>query len=329
MRRLAVFVAILLLAAQEGARTGTCRSRPLPGDAAALARFELPAEPFPWTLTPNSKDAGERAFTLTFPSAVIGEPVENNTVTCKVWMPPDDAPSPRPAVVLLHYLRSTSKEFGPMVMAARYFAEKGFIAAMIFMPHYGPRAATAPEKRRHMISDNVAATVENFRQAVLDIRRAGDWLRSQKGVDPSRVGLFGVSMGSVVGALVAGVDTRFTRSVFVVGGGDLPSLVLHESKETRELRRKLIEGGWTPEKLSVALAPIEPIAVAGRVDTPGVLFINATEDEVVPRECTEKLGAAMGGPRVRWIKANHTLISLAMPEILKDAAKHLGERPEW
>ena len=67
--------------------------------------------------------------------------------------------------------------------------------------------------------------------------------------------------------------------------------------------------------------------MAGRIDPSNVLFINATADQVVPKECTEKLCAAMGGPRVRWIKADHYTIALALMDILKEAAEHLAQRP--
>jgi dienelactone hydrolase len=318
VKRLALL--LLLALVQDGVQTGTARSRPLVGP---VARFELPAEPFAWKLTPDAT-VGERGYVLTFPSAVTGTTTENDTVTCKVWMPKGEAPQPRPGVVLLHYLRGT---FKPMEEAARYFAAKGCVAVLLYMPHYGPRSSAEPGKRRHMISDDVAGTVANFRQAVLDIRRAGDWLRSRKDVDPNRVGLFGVSMGAVVGSLVAGVDARFTRSVFVVGGGDLPAIVMHESRETKEMRRRLLDGGWTAEKLKEALAPIEPLGVAGRIDPSNVLMVNATADQVVPKECTEKLRAAMGGPRLVWIKADHYSIALALSQILKDAVEFLAIMP--
>jgi dienelactone hydrolase len=322
MRLIGLSLALALFAPQEGTRSGTCVSRPLLGAAQSVARFELPAAPFAWTLTPHP--TAERSFTLTYPSAVTGDLVENNTVTCKVWMPKDTSPKPRPAVVLLHYLRGS---FKPMEVAAVEFAKKGFVSMLIYMPHYGPRASADPARRRFMITDDIAGTVANFHQAVLDIRRAGDWLRSQEDVDPGRIGLFGVSLGSLVGSLAAGADTRFTRSVFVVGGGDLPAIVLNESRETREMRQRLIDGGWTAEKLADALASIEPINVARRIDPSNVLFINATDDQVVPKECTEKLRDAMGGPRVIWIKANHYTISLALPVIMKDSISHLAERP--
>jgi dienelactone hydrolase len=321
--RIALLLLLALIPAQDGVRTGTNRSRPLSGDAQSVARFELPDEPFSWKLTPDAT-VGERGYVLTFPSGVRGTTAENDKVTCKVWMPKDESPKPRPGVILLHYLRGT---FKPMEDSARYFAAKGFVAMLLYMPHYGPRASADAGKRRHMISDDVAGTVANFRQAVLDIRRAGDWLRQQKDVDPHRVGLFGVSMGAVVGSLVAGVDARFTRSVFVVGGGDLPAIVMHESRETKEMRQRLIEGGWTAEKLAGALAPIEPLGVAGRVDPANILMINATADQVVPKACTEKLNDAMGKPRLVWIKSDHYTIALALMQILKDAAEFLAIKP--
>jgi dienelactone hydrolase len=325
MKLALLLIAGLILLPQEATQKGSCRPRPLVGVDAALRRFELPPDKFEWTLTPR-KDVGEsESFDLTFPSAVTTDFEENNTVWCRVWMP-KDAPAPRPGVVMLHYLRGT---FTPMEAAGRYFASKGIVAMLLYMPHYGRRRAADPAKRRQMIGENVEATVSNFRQAVLDIRRAGHWLACQKGVDPTRIGIFGVSMGAMVGALAAGVDGHFTRVVLVAGGGDLAAIVMNDSREIKEVRQKLIDAGWTAEKLRPALESIEPLTVAGRVDASSVLFINAENDQVIPRECTEKLRAAMGGPRMTWIKADHYTIALALPQILKQSTEHLSARPSW
>ena len=212
MKPALLFLAGLLLWPQEAPQKGTTRPRPLIGADAALRRFELPPEPFEWTLAPRADADGTKSFDLTFPSAVKSDIDENNTVWCRVWMPKEATTTPRPAVLMLHYLRGT---FSPMEAAGRFFAARGFVAVLLYMPHYGRRRSADPEKRRYMIGDDVEGTVANFRQAVLDVRRAGDWLASLKGVDPTRIGLFGVSMGAMVGALVAGVDGRFTRTVIV------------------------------------------------------------------------------------------------------------------
>jgi len=324
MRVALLAVAAVLLLPQDGIRTGAAKSGRLLGATEALSRYELPAGPFEWKLAPREDE--ERAFDLTFPSAVKGEIEENNTVWGRVWMPKETAPAPRPAVVMLHYLKGT---FRPMEDAGRYFASKGFVAVLVYMPHYGRRRAADPEKRSYMISENLESTLANFRQAVLDIRRTADWLRSQKGVDPTRIGLFGISLGAVVGGLVAGIEPRFTRTALVVGGGDLPAMVLHESRETHEMRQRLLADGWTAEKLRPILAPIEPLTFAGRVHPGGVLFINAENDNVIPRECTDQLWRAMREPRITWIKANHYSIALALDKILIQSAEHLAARPTW
>ncbi|HEY3226909.1 MAG TPA: dienelactone hydrolase family protein [Planctomycetota bacterium] len=326
MRGALLALASVLLLAQDGVRAGACRSGRLVGTTDALRRYELPPGPFEWKLAPRTEAGEERGFDLTFPSAVTGEIEENNTVWCRVWMPKESAPTPRPAVVMLHYLKGT---FKPMEAAGLWFASKGFVAVLVYMPHYGRRRAADPKKRSFMISDDLDSTLANFRQAVLDIRRTGDWLRSQKGIDPTRVGLFGVSLGAVVGALVAGVEPRFTRTVLVAGGGDLAAMVLHESRETREMRQRLLDGGWTAEKLNPILEPIEPLTFAGRVDPGSVLLINAENDDVIPKECTDRLRDAMGGPRITWIKANHYSIAFALPQILSQSAEHLAARPLW
>src|SRR5882672_12739373 len=79
-------VSVLLLP-QDGIRTGISKSGHLVGRTEALSRYDLPPGPFEWKLTPRTDPPEERAFDLTFPSAVKGEIEENNTVWCRVWMP--------------------------------------------------------------------------------------------------------------------------------------------------------------------------------------------------------------------------------------------------
>ena len=55
--------------------------------------------------------------------------------------------------------------------------------------------------------------------AVADVIIAHSFLRSQEGVDPSRIGVTGVSWGGVVSSVVAGVDGRFAFAAPVYGCG--------------------------------------------------------------------------------------------------------------
>jgi hypothetical protein len=64
------------------------------------------------------------------------------------------------------------------------------------------------------------AMIATLRQAVLDVRRAGDWLAAGRTWRP-RASAWWDLAGRVVGSLTAGVDDHFGRSVSSIGGGDL------------------------------------------------------------------------------------------------------------
>lgn len=320
------YALVLLLLLQDPAAKGTSPVRPLPErDAPAelrplLALYESADKDFAWTLATIKRDERWRCDEISFPSPLDHGPDENKTVWGKVWIP-EKLEKPAPAVVLLHWLKG-SFEF--LEILASQFADQGFVAMTVSMPHYGKRRGrNEAGEREEMITGDADATIANFRQAVLDVRRAGDWLASRKEVDPARIGLMGISLGAVVGSLVAGVDPQFSRSVLVIGGGDLPAICLNDSKEGRKIREKLVEGGWTAEKLAAKLKPVEPLTYASRVRAGSVLMINAEKDEIIPRAATERLWEAFGKPRIVWHKAGHYTIAFQLPAIMKDAAEHL------
>jgi dienelactone hydrolase len=53
---------------------------------------------------------------------------------------------------------------------------------------------------------------------VKDISRSLDFLVDQRGVDPRRVGIFGVSRGAILAVIAAGADRRISPVVLYYGG---------------------------------------------------------------------------------------------------------------
>jgi len=317
---------LLLLLPQENAvEEGKSRHRPLvlegaPDDLRALlAEHEIADRDFPWTLSKKRETAKLVEYELTFPSPLKTDVEENNTVPCKVWMPKDDQKR-RPAAVMLHWLGGS---FDILEAVCARMAERGITTLMLWMPTYGKRRAKDPAKRTKMISLDNERTLLLFKQAMLDIRRAGDWLASRRDVEPSRVGLVGISLGAVVGAVVSGIDLNFRRVAFLVGGGDLPGVVLHGSKETAEIKKLAEEKGLGRDELAKLWRPIEPLTYASRLRTDRVLMLNAESDQVFPRACTDKLWEACGKPEIVWYKADHYTWAMALPKILDALEKHL------
>ena len=249
---------------------------------------------------------------------------ENNTVWCRFWQPKDGAKR-RPAAVLLHWLGGN---FDTLEIVGLRMAEHGIATLMLYMPGYGPRRPKDSPTQKPTNKD-MDAMIATMRQAVLDVRRAGDWLARRPDVEPSRIGLVGISLGAVIGSLAAGVDDRFGRSVFMIGGGDLPAIVMHGSKETAAAKERLEKEGLTVEKLRVLWKDVEPVTFASRVRPDEILLINAESDEVIPKDCTLALHAAMGSPEIRWFKGGHYALLFQLGKALKDITTHLQQRTVW
>ncbi len=285
-----------------------------------LAAFDAePGAEFEWTMRPvrGASGASEaEIYEVTFPSAFETAVPENNTVHARFFRPRATPGAGRvPAAIDLHHLGGS---FEIEDMLADYLAKNGIAAMTVEFPYYGPRASADREARQRPFREgDVDLAVQATRQAVSDIRRAADWLLARPEVDPRRIGLVGVSLGSILGSLVLGDVPRFERAVLLIGGGDLAGILLHDSNEMRQVRKHLAEKGIDKAALARALEPIEPLRFAHRVDPKGVLFINARQDEVIPRAATEALWDAMRRPEIVWYEAGHTTIAVYLLELFK------------
>ena len=208
-------------------------------------------------------------------------------------------------------------------------AESGIPALLMYMPYYGPRMPVGKDRKHVFMEGDVETMAAGLRQAVMDARRAGDWLASRPDVEPSRVGIVGISLGAIVGGLTAGVDDRFGRSVLVIGGGDLPAILMNPCKETALARRKIGEAGLTEERLRELWRDVDPLTFAGRLRAQELLLINAETDEVIPRAATERFHAAAGRPAIHWIKGGHYAIVLQLGPVLKEITAHLTARTDY
>lgn len=305
--------------------SGTSRSRALDWSSepderlrAALQRFDTPVEEFAWKRIRLSETERVEATELQYPSPVATRDVENNTVYAHYYRP--KSAGRHPAVVVLHHLGGS---FDAEEMIARQFATEGIAALMVWMPYYGKRMPHDPARRPsvELLSDDAEATITTLRQGICDIRRAGDWLAQRPEVDPEHVGVMGISLGSIVGSVVAGVDHHFSRVGLIIGGGDLPAIVFN-ARETKELRETLQKKGITADDLRRDWWAIDPLTYAVRIDPGCVLMLNAKKDEVIPKESTTKLWEALRRPQILWYDATHYSIALFFPDLIAKMAAH-------
>jgi dienelactone hydrolase len=279
-------------------RQGSARFVPGPSEASLPKRFQLDAHDFEYAQDyVRTSGAVMRVSKVTFPSPLLTPHPANNTVHCEYFCP--TAAGKKPAVVVLHILGG---DFDLARLFCRALATRGVAALFLKMPYYGERRQ--PDSPARMISLDPEETVRGMTQAVLDIRQAAAWLASQEEIDSGSLGIMGISLGGITGALAAGIEPRFTSVCLLLAGGDMGE-VAWTSSEMAPLRERWIAAGRTRQELFDALAVVDPVTYVKPLPGRRVLMLNASQDEVIPPACTRALWRAFGEPEIVWWNAGH------------------------
>lgn len=283
---------------------------PVGDETAVPARFRLGPHEFTYEEQARPKVSDRISISyVTFPSPVQTEFIENNTVHCEYYRP--NAQGRVPAVIVLHILGG---DFPLARVFANSLAQRGVAALFLKMPYYGPRRpATA---KRRMVSPDPEETVEGMTQAILDIRQAAAFLAARDEIDSSQLGVFGISLGGITGALAVTAEPRLTNGCFLLAGGDMGQ-VAWQGKELEEARQYWLNKGGTKESFFEVMRAIDPAVYAANARGRRLLMLNALEDEVIPRPCTESLWRAFGEPEIVWYDGGHYSVARHLLDAMK------------
>jgi cephalosporin-C deacetylase-like acetyl esterase len=300
-------------AVEANLERGSVNCQPSPDESHIAERFRLATHSFDYQLRPMDVPTEHfQVFELTYPSPVQTPHEKNNTVYCEYFRPKGDGAGDEkmPAVIVLHILGG---DFPLARMFCNALAQKGVAALFLKMPYYGPRRD--PAVARRMVSPDPKQTVEGMTQAVLDIRRAVDWLSSRDEIDAKRLGIFGISLGGITGALAATAEPRLNNVCLLLAGGDL-GRVAWDSPELSKIRKQWLNGSGTREEFVAALNEVDPVRYATSVRGRRILMMNAKDDEVIPKVCTESLWESFGKPPIHWFSGGHYSCIWHLPEAL-------------
>ena len=257
--------------------------RPPPTDA---FQFEASAK--------SARDKGE-AGTLRFPSALTTPHPENNLVQAR-WFPAaaeaplrgrgDASHGERGRAVIV--LPQWNSDAGGHVGLSRLLARFGISALRLSLPYHDARMPPELTRADYIVSANVVRTVQVCRQAVLDARRAVDWLTTQ-GFE--RIGILGTSLGSCLSMLTAAHEPRI-RAQALNHVSPWFADVVWRGLSTRHVREGL-EGHIELETLRRLWRPISPWAhleqVARQRRFPRTLLVYARYDLTFPVDLSEDL----------------------------------------
>jgi fermentation-respiration switch protein FrsA (DUF1100 family) len=126
-------------------------------------------------------------------------------------------------------------------------------------------------------------------------------LAARPEADPDRLAVFGISLGSLVGSVVYSVDPRPAYGVFLLGGAEMPTLVLNSSL-SGPFARKM---GLDPAELARAWKGLDPLDYRDRNRTKPALLVNARSDTVIPRHNALLLKKAFPAARQYWVPFGH------------------------
>jgi dienelactone hydrolase len=236
---------------------------------------------------------------LSFESPMPTPYAVNNTVYAKYY-PSDKKSKSRPAesekagkaIILCHHRGGSIETLDEM---AKILAKLGISALTMLMPYHGIRAPEGTKSGEFFTSANIKRTIDAFRQAVLEIHWATDWLQTLH----SHIGIVGISLGGIVAALACAHDERLKTACICHSGADLAA-VTFRGIATQKIKEAFEKVKITEDELRTYWKAIDPVNYIHKMKETDVLQLNTIQDTVFPLSCQKKLSSAFKESNVKY-----------------------------
>ena len=244
---------------------------------------------------------------LEYPSAVETPHPENNVVQARYFAAARRPGAARRAVVVLPQWNADA---GAHVGLSRLIARFGISALRLSLPYHDARMPPELHRADYIVSANIGRTLQVCRQAVLDARRAVDWLRA-RGYE--RIGILGTSLGSCLALLTAAHDRRITAAALNHISPYFADVVW-EGLSTAHVREGL-DGALDLALLRDLWMPISPAPYVERMRGKRILLVYARYDHSFPvrlsRELVEDFRCRGLAPEVFVLPCGHYSTGIA------------------
>jgi pimeloyl-ACP methyl ester carboxylesterase len=212
---------------------------------------------------------------------------ENNVVVGRGFPATDEAPvgaapSRRGRAVVV--LPQWNSDAGGHIGLSRLLARFGISALRLSLPYHDARMPPELTRADYIVSSNVVRTVQVCRQAVLDARRAVDWLALQ-GFE--RIGILGTSLGSCLAMLTTAHEPRIKAQALNHVSPYFADVVWR-GLSTRHVRAGL-DGHLDLDRLRDLWRPISPFSYLENVRRARTLLVYARYDLTFPVDLSRML----------------------------------------
>ena len=179
--------------------------------------------------------------------------------------------------------------------------ELGLNLAFPVLPLHGPRG-TGSMSGGEVLSPDYLRMVHLFAQGAWDVRRTLSWIRERS---DQPIGLYGISLGGYVSALVAGFEAELACVIAGIPPVDFPSLANDTQPWVMRRYDHEFEVDW---KLVRAVSHVvSPLAFPARVPRKRRFIYAGIADRVVKPYQPRALWRHWDEPEIHWFSGGHVL----------------------
>jgi hypothetical protein len=184
------------------------------------------------------------------------------------------------------------------------------------LPLHGPRAVNSVRGQGFMTIDLIDS-LHGLTQSTWDVRRVLAWLRSDH--HARATGLYGLSLGAYVAALVASLDEDLSCVIAGIPAVDLPELYRRHSPP--EIRRRAEEAGALGETATAVHRVVSPLAMVPRVPLNRRFIFAGLGDRMSTFDHAHRLWLHWGRPRLSTYEGGHVgfFFSAAVNRFVREA----------
>ncbi len=293
----------------------------------SLPKTPRPAEPLPASALSQFVISGDTTFTS---SETTIEIQPRYTLLRVELVPAHDSPLtniyldyyrlPRDKSPVIVLLPISGGHYEPESIFARYFVRRGFAVLLVRRREFSNQTPT------------LEAVNAGLKEPVTVNKTVLDWIQTRPELDAERIGLFGISVGGIQGALLASLDQRISAAALGLTGGDLPFVLARSTEKGISKPRAafLREHNMGLDEFEAGLRKTitcDPILCAQYADPEKILLVLAMCDRVVPFKKGWELRQGMGRPETVLLPTGHYTAALCIPYVertcLRFFRKHL------
>ncbi len=242
----------------------------------------------------------EQMSQFQFDSPIQKEGSPANTVYGYLYKPtiPDDCNVHLPATLLVHHVANDVSDEQLFASLASKM-NKGIIM-IIYLPEYGPRKKN---KNDAPFSKDMTEFKNSLLQSLVDIRIAGEILKTIESVDTKKMQIGGLSLGALLTTIFAGLDPFFDSYLIGLGGGDLSNaMTMDKNKAQGVIKDALANIDWNKDEARKTLSDFDALTWAYTVKNKEFVFLSADDDELVDKEKSVRkliLAYAQNGNKIK------------------------------